>query len=1246
MITYSSTTLTNISDGASNLSPFFSHKLTDIYNVENNPNGYWMDNGTSYGWTKNSKFTFTQLEDGWLHVHIDNSSGTATIRNDCCVPKYNPSIKRATKYTFLVEFRNNQSTGVASGSDFYLVQQSGSVQFWGQNITTAPYVRLEGIGNNLSEVPSDGSYVFSRFIKYSEPEGGSSHWTTNEKMVTFTFRASAGAVLDYDVRLSVYEGEYWGNYVPYIISDVTDIRNSAEDANYKIDNLEIGGRNLLLKSDREVSNANYNIITYNLSDKGQELQEGDIITFSMKARILPERQRWAIYNSGSSLNISSWQVITPDGNSDIIYTWTGEWKVNYNGSPVANTKLYVYLGTGSGTENNIIYWAKLEKGHKMTDWTLAPEDIEASIQEYVTSIQSQVDGMAEIHYGTAAPTLSNAPYTSWGDTITRDMHVDDLYYNTSTGYCYRFTKSGSTYSWTRIKDSDITAAATAASNANTAAGNAQTTANNANTLAGQKRRIFVNQPTPPYEVGDLWVEGSNGDIKKCKTARASGSYTASDWELASKYTDDTLANEANDKIDNLEIGGRNLILNTAQERISPASINGSAYVSPTPTCSAYADNILNNIEDEFVYSFDYEVTGNTATDGYVYTQIRGTQTANTDGKVSINIYNNPIGKYVHVFKLSSSQASGTSLSAGIRLRYASDGAILTVRNIKLEKGNKATDWTPAPEDTQTDIDTALAQSIWYATCSTAGATLLKEATITPATTNFKLGIGTAVNIKFDNTNSGARTSLTLNVNNTGAKNIKFINNNTITDIPGNGYILGGRTYLFIYDGTYWVIQNLNYNTNETNHILNNFSGKTGELGIWQTGLFMKDGSGTYQNICTDSSGNITRTNANTKKANTKGFEIGSSIYFSPNNTYAANANITGAVYASYGVFDSRYSLNAEGANALTAYMPIYLTGTINDVDGLFHLDTVWWTQTPTDSNKVYVLIGGCYDYYHATSADYWRITLYEQNSWYKYVDGVLVDYSNNLAELAATTATAFIAVDTDNNGIMIHPEDDMSSGWQIGTAINLVKGGLNYLKLWFDNLTAKIRIGNEEENHLLIDNEGLYLNGVENNEIKELAAFKSTGISFNNETPYKIGNDDTYIKFEDTNNDGKADKLSIVADSISFADSNETVQAQLENLQNGFDSIQNNNYIRIIPSEPSITIAADSNESISSLKLTSDKLSFMVQDNEIAYMANDQMDIPTASVTNLFMQSANDTYEKLWVMRSNGHLSLKTVKKD
>lgn len=69
--------------------------------------------------------------------------------------------------------------------------------------------------------------------------------------------------------------------------------------------------------------------------------------------------------------------------------------------------------------------------------------------------------------------------------------------------------------------------------------------------AESKAKVFTSQPKPPYSVGDVWAQGPNGDIYKCKTARTSGNYTASDWEIASKYTDDTKANSvANDLANN------------------------------------------------------------------------------------------------------------------------------------------------------------------------------------------------------------------------------------------------------------------------------------------------------------------------------------------------------------------------------------------------------------------------------------------------------------------------------------------------------------------------------------------------------------------------------------------------------------------------------------------------------------------------------------------------------------------------
>lgn len=277
-------------------------------------------------------------------------------------------------------------------------------------------------------------------------------------------------------------------------------------------------------------NGNTNQFTLSVETEGTPFIMGDLYTNSTHV---------VAYGSTSG---TSWRIGGINGTSI-----TGVF-------PTYMSVIRYYIGVNSTGTVNGRFRVKLERGNKATDWTPAPEDVEDSIKTYVESIQSQVDGMAEIHYGTTVPTLDNTPASAWRDAGTEvlDMHLDDLYYNISTGYCYRFTKSGSTYSWTRIKDSDITAAATAASNANTAAGNAQTTANSANELAGQKRRIFVNTPTTPYEAGDLWVEGSSGDIKKCKTPRATGSYTASDWELASKYTDDTIANTANTKVDNLK----------------------------------------------------------------------------------------------------------------------------------------------------------------------------------------------------------------------------------------------------------------------------------------------------------------------------------------------------------------------------------------------------------------------------------------------------------------------------------------------------------------------------------------------------------------------------------------------------------------------------------------------------------------------------------------------------------------------
>ncbi|WP_139262194.1 hypothetical protein [Bacteroides faecichinchillae] len=143
----------------------------------------------------------------------------------------------------------------------------------------------------------------------------------------------------------------------------------------------------------------------------------------------------------------------------------------------------------------------------------------------LNEIQAQLDGQIEQFFETYDPTLTNAPAKDWNTTALKDEHLGELFYNTSTGKVFRFVKNGSTYSWQELQDSEVA--------------QALVLANDALKLAGTKRRIFVAQPTTPYDVGDLWIQGSTGDIMRCKTARTSGSYNSADWVKASKYTDDT-----------------------------------------------------------------------------------------------------------------------------------------------------------------------------------------------------------------------------------------------------------------------------------------------------------------------------------------------------------------------------------------------------------------------------------------------------------------------------------------------------------------------------------------------------------------------------------------------------------------------------------------------------------------------------------------------------------------------------------
>lgn len=167
---------------------------------------------------------------------------------------------------------------------------------------------------------------------------------------------------------------------------------------------------------------------------------------------------------------------------------------------------------------------------------IAKEKAETEVNNFISNtyttdinnLQSQIDGQIETFFYDYEPTLQNIPASEWTTNEERKKHEGDLFYWKSRGYAYRFMQDGATWKWQLVQDTDITLALAAAEKAQD--------------TADHKRRVFVVQPEPPYDIGDLWTQGETGDLMRCRVARASGSYDSSDWEKASKYTDDSSLN--------------------------------------------------------------------------------------------------------------------------------------------------------------------------------------------------------------------------------------------------------------------------------------------------------------------------------------------------------------------------------------------------------------------------------------------------------------------------------------------------------------------------------------------------------------------------------------------------------------------------------------------------------------------------------------------------------------------------------
>jgi hypothetical protein len=151
-----------------------------------------------------------------------------------------------------------------------------------------------------------------------------------------------------------------------------------------------------------------------------------------------------------------------------------------------------------------------------------PENYEQFVSQVtkdLQGLQQQVDGAIDSYFEDYAPTLDNYPASEWDTIAEKEAHLNDTFTNLVDGRSWRWTTDG----WVEITD-------TATTEALRLAGLAKDTADG-------KRRVFIDTPYPPYDLGDLWAGGSTMPLMRCISAKGEGEFfSADDWDYADNTT--------------------------------------------------------------------------------------------------------------------------------------------------------------------------------------------------------------------------------------------------------------------------------------------------------------------------------------------------------------------------------------------------------------------------------------------------------------------------------------------------------------------------------------------------------------------------------------------------------------------------------------------------------------------------------------------------------------------------------------
>ena len=409
-------------------------------------------------------------------------------------------------------------------------------------------------------------------------------------------------------------------------------------------------------------------------------------------------------------------------------------------------------------------------------------------QATVNALENLANNAVQTWMGDGVPTLSNKPASDWTTSELRKQHSGDLYYDTDTGYSYRFgSNDGANYSWALVKDTDITKALADAAKAQETAEGAQSGVNElktsipvtyatkselsqkADSITARVEEVAQAGQTTSSKVAELeltadglqstvkeqaskidqnattisqvsqkadslsstitQVSGRVDDVDaKADTAKATANSAMSQASRVEQSLDsfktsvsrdyqtktDALSQKSEleqninsfkttvsetyttkDEFNALEIGGTNRALGTATAK---SQTGNNTKNQCWPLYSMPDDGYTLFGSDPVMLSYDVTASGSSLSGTYRIQGNGDTGWSFASGSSTYHLADIGNGKTLHIEDQVKFSSSTSNNFTGFQARFDNATGTLTFSNFKVEKGNKATAWSPAPED--------------------------------------------------------------------------------------------------------------------------------------------------------------------------------------------------------------------------------------------------------------------------------------------------------------------------------------------------------------------------------------------------------------------------------------------------------------------------------------------------------------------------------------------------------------------